>query len=116
MKGFFEGIIGNLKLIPKFYPGWIMRLYTDLDRNDPKLKEICDIACSDNNIDICLVDKLPGTPTTNATNVYARNWRFFPTLDPQVCSHRQMHRFICKSVRWIWLLCKMPVLSQFLRA
>ena len=23
MKGFFEGIVGNLKLVPKFYPGTV---------------------------------------------------------------------------------------------
>ena len=87
-QGFFVGIVNNLKLLPKFYPGWIIRLYTDLDRNDPKLKDICDIACSDENIDICLVDQLPGTPFINATDVYPRNWRFFPTLDPQVYSQK----------------------------
>ena len=40
MKGFFKGIVGNLKLIPRFYPGWIMRLYYDLDENNPLLKDI----------------------------------------------------------------------------
>ena len=45
-QGFFVGIVNNLKLLQKFYPGWIIRLYTDLDRNDTKLKDICDIACT----------------------------------------------------------------------
>ena len=34
-KGFFQGIIGNLELMPIFYPGWIMRLYFDLEEGDP---------------------------------------------------------------------------------
>ena len=33
--GYFEGIVGNLELMPTYYPGWIMRLYYDLDDNDP---------------------------------------------------------------------------------
>ena len=84
MKGYFQGIAGNLKLIPKFYPGWIMRLYYDLDKNDPVLNDICELACSDNNIDICEIKQLPGTPFVDATDVFAMNWRFFPTMDPQV--------------------------------
>ena len=33
--GYFEGIVGNLELMPIYYPGWVMRLYYDLDDNDP---------------------------------------------------------------------------------
>ena len=61
-----------------------MRLYFVLDKNDPTFKDICELACSDNNIDICNVENLPGVPFINATSVFAMNWRFFPTLDPQV--------------------------------
>ena len=83
-KGYFEGIVGNLELIPKYYPGWIMRLYYDLDKNDPVLKDLCELACQDNNLDICDAKHLPGTPFKDASKVFAMNWRFFPTLDPQV--------------------------------
>ena len=61
-KGYFDGIVGNLELMPKFYPGWTMRLYYDLDKKDPILKELCDLACRDSNIDICDTKHLPGTP------------------------------------------------------
>ena len=30
------------------------------------------------------VRSLPGTPVNDAQNIFAMNWRFFPTLDPQV--------------------------------
>ncbi len=30
--------MGNLELMPKFYPGWTMRLYFDLDPDDPVKK------------------------------------------------------------------------------
>jgi hypothetical protein len=83
-KGYFEGIIGNLELMPKYYPGWIMRLYYDLDKTDPVLKDLCKLACNDPNIDICDAKHLPGTPFIDASKVFAMDWRFFPTLDPQV--------------------------------
>ena len=32
--GYFEGIRKNLELMPIYYPGWVMRLYHDLDPTD----------------------------------------------------------------------------------
>jgi len=83
-KGYFEGIIGNLELMPKFYPGWVMRLYYDLDQTDPVLQDLCQLACTHSNIDICNAKHLPGNPFVDASRVFPMNWRFFPTLDPQV--------------------------------
>ena len=77
--------------MPKIYPGWVMRLYYDLDKNDPTLKDLCNLACHDANLDICDVKNLPGTPFKDAAGIFAMNWRFFPTLDPQVC---RVHTFI----------------------
>jgi hypothetical protein len=84
MRGYFNGIQANLELIPKFYPGWTIRLYFDLSKTDKLLNEICELACDDSNIDLCDVKKLPGTPLVDATEIFPMNWRFFPTLDPQV--------------------------------
>ncbi len=83
-KGYFEGIIENLKLMPIHYPGWIMRLYFDLDKSDPVFDEICKLACNNNNLDLCDAANLPGMPMRDARKVFPMNWRFFPTLDPQV--------------------------------
>ena len=83
-KGYFEGIVGNLKLMPKYYPGWIMRVYYDMDAAHPVLKDLCNLACNNELLDICYVAQLPGTPMRDARKVFAMNWRFFPTLDPQV--------------------------------
>ena len=66
--------------------GWVMRLYFDLDKTDLIHGKLCDLACSDTNLDICDAANLPGTPMKDATKVFAMNWRFFPTLDPQVSS------------------------------
>jgi hypothetical protein len=61
-----------------------MRLYFDLDKSDPILEEICQLACSDSNLDLCKASDLPGNPMTDASQVFPMNWRFFPTVDPQV--------------------------------
>ena len=61
-----------------------MRLYLDLSKTDQILNDICDLACNYTNIDLCDVKNLPGTPLVDATEIFPMNWRFFPTLDPQV--------------------------------
>ena len=111
-KGYMDGIAGNLNLMEKFYPGWIMRLYFDLNGEEghnstvnPLLKgdnliykvsiycftnlnfsfaELCDMACKNNYLDLCDSGRLPGTPMRDARKMFPMLWRFFPTLDPQV--------------------------------
>ena len=70
--------------MPKYYEGWVMRLYYDLDPTDPVFKDLCQLACQYDNLDICDARHLPGTPFVDANKVFPMNWRFFPTLDPQV--------------------------------
>jgi hypothetical protein len=43
-----------------------MRLYYDLDIKDPVLSDLCQLVCSNDNLDICDVANLPGTPMTDA--------------------------------------------------
>ena len=83
---YFEGIKSNLELMKELYgSSWIMRLYYDLDPADQELMaQLCDLACVDPQLDLCNVRSLPGTPVEDASNMFAMNWRFFPTLDPQV--------------------------------
>ena len=83
-RGYFEGISQNLKLLPVHYPDWVMRIYVELDKSDSMFKDICELACNDTNLDICEARNLPGNPIKDATKLFARNWRFFPSLDPQV--------------------------------
>ena len=86
MKKYFVGIEENLEKMTELYgEDWVMRLYYDLEPSDQQLMgQLCDLACSNNNIDLCNIRKLPGTPVKDATEIFAMNWRFFPTLDPQV--------------------------------
>jgi hypothetical protein len=93
-KKYFAGIVENLALLPRLYPGWVMRLYYDLEpEDDPGLAgELCELACSAAHLDLCYARRLPGTPMRDARRVFAMNWRFFPTLDPQV----HMYTVQCK--------------------
>ena len=61
-RGYEEGIKENLELMPKFYPGWIMRLYTDYDIKDEIFGKFCNLACHYPFLDICHVEDLPGYP------------------------------------------------------
>ena len=84
-KQYFVGIKENLELLPKLYgPGWSMRLYYDLDKEDPLMQDLCDLACQHSDLDLCHVRNLPGNPVKDASKIFAMNWRFLPTLDPQV--------------------------------
>ena len=59
-RGYEEGIKENLEMMPKFYPGWILRLYTDYDIKDQMFGKLCNLACHYPFLDICHVDDLPG--------------------------------------------------------
>ena len=97
-------------MMPVYYLGWIMRLYVDFGQlNQFRHREIkdqlCEIACIYPNFDICDVRNLPGTPVEDASKIFAKNWRFFPTLDPQV---------ILKNVlKTIYFIDKIPFSSIF---
>ena len=115
ISGYFEGIVGNLQLMPIYYPGGVIRLYHDIRSDDPVMKvyfafeysyqntnvsitlhagvceffyfllqDLCNLACTDTNIDLCNVRQLPGKPMPNAIKIFPMNWRWFPTMDPQV--------------------------------
>lgn len=83
-KKYFKGIESNLNLLQKFYPGWVIRLYHDIQPDTGPHRKLCKIACNDNNIDLCYVRQLPGNPVIDAGHLHPPIWRFFPTLDPQV--------------------------------
>ena len=48
------------------------------------MSHLCHLACTNTHLDLCNIRGLPGSPVANAANIFAMNWRFFPTLDPQV--------------------------------
>jgi len=82
---FFHGIEENAALLKEFYnETWVMRLYYDIDPDSMLHNQLCEIACYYDNLDLCNIRKLPGNPGIDARDIFAMNWRFFPTLDPQV--------------------------------
>ena len=46
--------------------------------------DLCNLACSNDRLDLCHVDHLPHPLFANAVHMFPMIWRFFPTLDPQV--------------------------------
>ena len=83
-KGYLDGVIENLELMPVHYPGWIMKLYVDLERNSSTRQLFCSLVCANPNLDICDVKDLPGITIKDANKMFPMNWRFLPTLDLQV--------------------------------
>ena len=53
VRKYFQGIRENLELIPRHYPGWTLRLYHDLQPGEKQHEELCQLACSHNDIDLC---------------------------------------------------------------
>jgi hypothetical protein len=58
------------------------RLYYDLADDHPLMKELCELACADPNLDLCHVRRIP--TFGDISKVFPMNWRFVPLLDPQV--------------------------------
>ena len=81
-KQYFVGIEENLEKMTELYgEDWVMRLYYDLEPSDQQLMgQLCDLACTNNNIDLCNIRKLPGTPVKDAAKIFAMNWRFFLSI------------------------------------
>ena len=77
-KKYLDGIKGNLDLMPILYPGWIMRLYINLEAKDKS--SLQKMVFNNPNINLCDVHNLPN----EASEIYGSNWRFYPALDPQV--------------------------------
>ena len=51
---YFLGIKENLELIRKFYPGWTMRLYYQVNEyQGDVMKQLCELACNNMELDIC---------------------------------------------------------------
>lgn len=46
------------------------RLYYDLDPGDPLMADLCSLACSHPNLDLCYVRDLPGNPVRDASSIF----------------------------------------------
>lgn len=76
---YLAGIEANVEAIGRFYPGWKMRLYHNLDDDG----WICNLACVNHDkLQICNVNENP--MFGNASVLFPTIWRFLPLLDDQV--------------------------------
>ena len=50
---YFSGLEINLALLPSHYPGWIIRLYHDIDEKDPLMSTLCQYVCQYPHLDLC---------------------------------------------------------------
>ena len=63
-RDFLGGINRNLNTIKKYFPGFIMRLYYHVPPKSAFLKQVCILACSVPNFDLCDIENIP-----NAGNI-----------------------------------------------
>jgi hypothetical protein len=68
----------NLRLMKEIYPGWVMRVYTNLSFSP----EVCNVVCSDESIYFCDVHHLP--QAGDVSHIHPMTWRFLAMGDPTV--------------------------------
>lgn len=82
-RNYLKGIQQNLNLMKEKYGSdWVMRLYYQVDEESPVMKKLCDLACSEANLDLCPAEENPRLG--NATILYPLIWRFLPVIDINV--------------------------------
>ncbi|KAK4314453.1 hypothetical protein Pmani_014262 [Petrolisthes manimaculis] len=78
---YYKGLEKLVYEVPKFYPGWSMRVH--LNWTQDNLRDwACALACNNSHLDICDVQNLPGIG--NISESYAVTWRFSVMGDPLV--------------------------------
>jgi hypothetical protein len=80
---YFNGIKLNLLAARELYgPEWTMRLYYKVNKTRTSvIQQLCDLACTYPNLDICKVDT---HQFGEWANLHPFIWRFFPLIDPDV--------------------------------
>jgi len=80
---YYESIKIVSKLVQKYYPHWIIRIYYDYSINQTI---ICELECLiENNIDFCNINEIPfGSSISNVWNakhMHKMSWRWLPIGD-----------------------------------
>ena len=72
---YFEGIRSNVAAISALYDSnWSIRLYHDIGPDNPWMAELCKIACTSDQLDLCHVNQLPLPLLTSAANMFPMLW------------------------------------------
>ena len=58
---FFNGFQINIDLLPKHYPGWVIRIYHDIEDTDPLMEKLCQLSCKYDFVDLCNAKNIPTT-------------------------------------------------------
>ncbi|KAK3875037.1 hypothetical protein Pcinc_020071 [Petrolisthes cinctipes] len=78
---YYNGLEKLVYEVPKFYPGWSMRVHLNWAQDN--LRDwACALACNNSHLDICNVQNLPGIGNVNES--FAMTWRFSVMGDPLV--------------------------------
>ncbi|GAB6028859.1 hypothetical protein CHUAL_004662 [Chamberlinius hualienensis] len=81
---YFRGIALNAKLIPEKYPGWLMRVYHNMNISNSSVTDVlCPLWCQFHHLDFCQAGNLP-PPLRSQSNIDPRVWRFNVLGDPLV--------------------------------
>ncbi|XP_037042597.1 uncharacterized protein LOC119078954 [Bradysia coprophila] len=75
---FFNGIVPNLNKLRDIYPGWLVRIYTNVPIND----HTCLFICQHDHLFWCNIERIPKLGDVSSVN--GRVWRFLPLGDPTV--------------------------------
>ncbi|KAL7644100.1 UNVERIFIED_CONTAM: hypothetical protein RMT77_004923 [Armadillidium vulgare] len=81
---YLEALRDRVSEAKSIYPDWIIRIYTDVTRSNGYATQVlCDVYCSDDQVDLCDVSNLPiiGSTYRNYNGMF---WRFLPLGDPTV--------------------------------
>ncbi|CAL4176491.1 unnamed protein product, partial [Meganyctiphanes norvegica] len=80
---YFDGIPHIIEQVRTLYPGWVMRLYHDLNIHEEHHKEwLCHLACTNPHLDLCNIRNLTGLG--DISNSKERIWRMVVMGDPLV--------------------------------
>ncbi|KAK4329458.1 hypothetical protein Pmani_000215 [Petrolisthes manimaculis] len=78
---YYKGMEKLVYEIPKFYPGWSMRVHLNW-AEDKHRDLVCALACNNSHLDICDVNNLPGIGDVSKS--FGMTWRFSIMGDPLV--------------------------------
>ena len=56
---FFKGFQTNIDLLTKHYPGWVIRIYHDIEESEPLTKMFCEFSCKYDYVDLCNARHIP---------------------------------------------------------
>ncbi|CAL4110134.1 unnamed protein product [Meganyctiphanes norvegica] len=80
---YFDGIPPIIEQVRTLYPGWVMRLYHDLDIHEEHHRAwLCHLACTNPHLDLCNIRNLTGLGDISSS--YGQIWRMAVMGDPLV--------------------------------